>query len=415
MSFYHEVKRFAPSSLDDALNTFTGEDVLRALAKPSLDEWDYLALLSPAAAPHLEQMAQAANRLTVQHFGRTIQLFTPLYLSNYCSNHCVYCGFCAKNDIPRSRLDMDGVRAEAEAIAATGLRHLLILTGEHPAKAGVDYLEECTRVLGEYFPSVSIEVFPMDEADYRRLVAAGVDGMTVFQETYREELYLRLHPAGPKHDYRYRLDAPERACRAGMRQVNVGALLGLDDWRRDSFFTGVHVGWLLRRYPDVEQAVSLPRMRPHEGEFQPACIVSDREMVQIMLALRIYQPRAGITISTREAPDFRENILPLGVTRMSAGVSTAVGGHSDAHRDETTGQFEISDPRSVDEMCAVLRAHGYQPVFKDWEPLGGGRGYAGASQDGKAPTSAGPTQQVAQAPAEAGQAAYGASTDGGAP
>ena len=219
----------------------------------------------------------------------------------------------------------------------------------------------------KYFPSVSIEIYAMETDEYAALVKSGVDGLTIYQETYDETLYATLHPRGPKKDFRYRLDAPERGCQAGMRVVNVGALLGLGDWRRDAFITGMHGAYLQDRYPNVDISVSLPRMRPHAGEFQPQSIVSDRDMVQTMLAMRIFLPRLGITVSTRESAEFRENILPLGVTKMSAGVSTAVGGHS--QDGDKVGQFDISDERSVAEMCAALRERGYQPVFKDWEPI----------------------------------------------
>ena len=370
MSFYPLLQEYAALDLDGLLAAITEDDVRRALNRTTPTFDDFLALMSPAASSLLEEMAREANQLTAQHFGRTIGLFTPLYLSSFCTNHCVYCGFNCKNTIHRSMLTLEEVDAEGKAIAATGLKNLLILTGDAPAKAGVDYLEACTRVLGKHFPSVSIEVFALTEEEYARLVRAGVDGLTMFQETYDEELYPRLHPKGPKRDFRFRLDAPERGCRADMRVVNIGALLGLGDWRRDALMTGLHARYLMDKYPATDIAVSLPRMRPHAGEFQPATIVGDRDMVQFLMALRIFLPRVGITISTRESAEFRENLLPLGVTRMSAGVSTAVGGHSaEASEDGDVGQFEISDGRSVDEMCAALRAHGYQPVFKDWEPI----------------------------------------------
>jgi 2-iminoacetate synthase len=378
--FLPELERALTLPLARMLAETTDAAVARALDRPALGPEDFLALLSPAAGPRLEAMARRAHETTVRHFGRTISLFTPIYVSNHCTNHCVYCGFNTKNAIPRAKLSMDRLRAEAEAIAATGLRHLLVLTGEAPRLAGVDYLEDCLGVLAPLFPSVSIEVFPMGTADYARLVRAGVDGLTLFQETYDQELYEKLHPAGPKRDFHWRLDAPRRGAEAGMRTVGLGALLGLTDWRRDLFLAGLHAAWLMRVHPEVEVSLSLPRMRPHAGAYQPACVVSDREMVQALTAVRLFLPRAGITISTREAPAFRENILPLGVTRMSAGVSTAVGGHTGGDAD--TGQFEISDPRSVDEMCAVLRRHGYQPVFKDWHPL---------PRTAEAPAAAGPS------------------------
>lgn len=368
MSFLPQVLRLAREPLQQKFETVSGDDVCRVVEQEQIDATGFLTLLAPAAAAHLEAMARRAHTLTLRNFGRTISLFTPLYVSNHCSNHCRYCGFAAPNAIPRSRLTLDEVRAEGRVIAATGLKHLLLLTGEAPHKAGVDYLEECVRILRPLFPSISIEVFPMETADYKRLARAGVDGLTVFQETYDPDLYAELHPAGPKRNYAFRLDTPQRGAEAGLRVVNIGSLLGLTDWRREIYATGLHAAWLQKRYPGVDIAVSLPRMRPHAGAFEPPSLVSDRELVQAMTALRIFLPRLSITISTREAPAFRDNILPLGVTRMSAGVSTAVGGHA---KPGQAGQFEISDPRSVAEIGAMLQSRGYQPVFKDWEPIEG--------------------------------------------
>ena len=366
MSFLPIANSLIHAPLAERLHGMTASDARRAIGRERLSEDDFLALLSPAAAPYLESMATRARDLTRRHFGRTVSLFTPLYVSNHCANHCRYCGFAATNVIARSKLTLDEVRAEGEAIAATGLRQILLLTGEAPRTAGVDYLEACVHVLRPLFPSIAIEVFPMSTTDYARLICAGVDGLTVFQETYDPALYAMLHPAGPKRDFAFRLNTPQRGAEAGMRVVNIGALLGLADWRREIFATGLHAAWLQRPYPGVNVAVSLPRMRPHAGAFEPACIVSDRDLVQAMTALRLFVPRLSITISTREAPAFRDNILPLGVTRMSAGVSTAVGGHA---KPGQAGQFEISDDRGVDEVCHMLRAKGYQLVFKDWEPF----------------------------------------------
>ena len=368
MSFYSACVEYSSAPMAEQIASATEKDVRRALDASSPNTEDFMAMLSPAALPFLEEMAQKASQLTLQFFGKTILLFTPLYLSNFCTNRCIYCGFSSKNDIPRNQLEPAQLEEEAQAIAATGLKHLLILTGDARAKASPEYLDSCMKILSKYFPSISVEIYAMDEEEYSRLVKSGVDGITMFQETYNEELYPRLHPAGPKKDFRYRLDAPERSCKAGMRVVNIGALLGLDNWRKDAFLTGLHAFYLQAKYPEVEVAVSLPRMRSHVGDFKPASIVSDREMVQNMLALRIFLPRVGITVSTREAPEFRDNILPLGVTKMSAGVSTEVGGHSQCG--EKVPQFDISDGRSVEEMCRALTNHGYQPVFKDWEPLG---------------------------------------------
>ncbi|MBI5016146.1 MAG: 2-iminoacetate synthase ThiH [Deltaproteobacteria bacterium] len=367
MSFHALCREARERPFDEVFAGVTAETVRSVLAKDDRTPDDFLSLLAPAAEAVLEEMARKAHELTVRHFGRAIVFFTPLYLSNHCVNHCLYCGFSADTAVPRRQLTLDEVRAEAEAISSTGLKHLLILTGEARRVASVDYLEQCVTVLREYFSSVSIEVYPLESGEYARLVRAGVDGLTIYQETYDEEEYAHLHPRGPKRDFRFRLDAPERGCAAGMRAVNVGALLGLADWRREAFVTGLHAAYLQRRYPQTEVGISLPRMRPHAGGFQARHPVSDRHLVQILLALRLFLPHAGITISTREDASFRENLLPLGVTKMSAGVSTAVGGHSDGS--EQVGQFEISDHRSVAEMAEVLGRRGYQPVYKDWEPL----------------------------------------------
>lgn len=380
MSVYDPIVRVDDTHLTERLTTAAGDDVQRVLGRHTLTPDDFLCLLSPAAEPHLERMAARAHALTVAHFGRTMVLYTPLYLSNHCTNRCVYCGFNRDNRIPRRRLTLEAVDAEARSVAATGLKHVLALTGDAPAIAGVDYLEACCTALRRYFPAIGMEIYALSEADYARLIDAGVDSLTLYQETYNEPLYHRLHPGGPKGDYRFRLDAPERACRAGMRAVNVGALLGLDDWRRDAFLTGLHAHYLQDRYPHTEVSVSLPRMRPHVGGFQPQWIVEDRHIVQIMTALRLFLPRVGITISTRERARFRDHILPLGVTRMSAGSCTAVGGRTEG--EGATGQFEISDTRSVPEMAAMLRRAGWQPVFKDWQRIDDALGGAPPQAEG---------------------------------
>lgn len=339
-------------------------DVLAALAKPRLDAHDYLTLLSPKAQAHLEAMAQRANRETIRQFGRTMQLFTPLYIANYCVNRCVYCGFNHESAVARRKLTLAEIRAEGAAIAATGLRHVLVLTGESMAHSPLDYILEAVAALRGFFASVSIEIYPLTEADYARCRAADVDGMTLFQETYDPAAYARLHLAGPKRDYAFRLDAPERACRAGLRSVNIGALLGLFDWRKDAFCTGLHAAYLQRAYGAVEIAASVPRLRPSAGGFPPPAGVRDRDLVQYIAALRLFLPRCGITVSSRESAALRDRLARLGATKMSAGVTTAVGGHTRAADSE---QFAISDERSVAEMAAMLCREGYQPVFKDWQ------------------------------------------------
>ncbi|NLZ48778.1 MAG: 2-iminoacetate synthase ThiH [Clostridiales bacterium] len=367
MNFYNEYLKYKNFDFDAFFKMITDSDIEKILQKDKLTEWDYLALLSPTADKYIEEMAQKAHKLTVQHFGKTILLFTPLYLSNYCTNQCVYCGFNIKNKILRKQLSLKEVEMEAEAIAETGLRHILILTGDAREIASPKYIRDCVKILSKYFTSISIEVYAMDQEEYADLIEAGVDGLTIYQETYNEELYGKLHIKGPKKDYHYRLDAPERACKASMRTVNIGALLGLDEWRREAFFTGLHANYLQNKYTDTEISISLPRLRPHVGGFYLSHKVSDRDMVHMMVAFRLFMPRAGITISTRESAYFRDNILRLGVTKMSAGVSTAVGGHIQGG--ENTGQFDIADARTVEEMKEVISQLGYQPVFKDWQPI----------------------------------------------
>jgi 2-iminoacetate synthase len=367
MGMYQFIDNYRNFDFQQYLKETTSEEIDRILAKSRLGHMDFLKLLSPAAESRLENMAQAAKDITRRQFGRAIVLFTPMYISNYCVNQCAYCGYNATNAILRKHLSPEEVRIEAEKIAETGLRHILVLTGEAKNKATPDYLNQCCRVLSDYFSTIAIEIYPMTTREYEDIIASGVDSLTVYQETYNEVLYDKLHVKGPKKDYKFRLDTPERGAIAGMRAINIGALLGLDEWRREMFFTAVHADYLLNKYPEVEISVSLPRIRPHEGDYLPENIVSDKNMVQIMTALKLFLPRCGITISTRETESFRNNILPLGVTKMSAGVSTKVGGHTQEEKD--TGQFEISDERSVAQMAKDLSERGYQPVYQDWQHI----------------------------------------------
>ncbi|TCK98756.1 tyrosine lyase ThiH [Natranaerovirga hydrolytica] len=363
MSFYEVYNQYKNINVQDYFNQLTTEHINQIIHKDNISALEFLALLSPKAKDLLESMARKANQLTKQNFGKAIILYTPLYLGNYCVNQCAYCGFNVDNPIPRKRLTLEEVALEAKAIAKTDLRHILILTGESRKGTSVDYIEECVKVINKY-ATVSIEIYPLEQEEYERLIQAGVDGLTLYQEVYNEEIYDEIHIRGPKKDYLNRLNAPERACKAKMRTVNIGALLGLDQWEREAFFTGLHGKYLQDKYTDTEISISLPRMRPHEGSFTPKDNVEDKDFVQIMLALRLFLPRVGITISTREEPDFRENVLPLGVTKMSAGTTTAVGGRT---QDEETVQFDTSDKRSVEEIKKMLLSKGYQPVFKDWQ------------------------------------------------
>ncbi len=366
MSFYEKYLQYKDLS-PDVFEHITDADVLRVLNKDHLLEGDLLVLLSKPAEKFLEPMARRAQQLTFQHFGRVIFLYAPIYLANYCTNHCVYCGFGTHNRISRRRLSLEEVETEGRILASTGIKHTLILTGESREKSSVSYIKDCVEVLKKYFTSIAIEVYSLEEQEYEELVNAGVDGMTMYQEVYNEDTYATLHLKGPKSNYRYRLDTPERAAQAGMRSVNIGALLGLEEWRTEAFFTGLHARYLQDKFPETEIGFSMPRIRPHKGAFQPKFEVSDRNLVQFMLAMRLFMPRVSIAVSTRERAQFRDNLIGLGVTRMSAGSSTEVGGYGSAEK--TEGQFDISDERSVREIKEMIYNKGFQPVFKDWQAI----------------------------------------------
>lgn len=367
MSFYEIYQKYSNFDFAGFIKGITPERVAAAIEKPCPDQWDYLALLSPQAEPFLEEMAQKAHRLTLQHFGKVIFLYTPLYLSNYCVNQCSYCSFNVRNNIVRKTMTLEEAELEGKAVAETGLKHILLLTGESRQHAPLEYIRDCVKKLQRYFTSISIEIYPLETAEYAELVTAGVDGLTIYQEVYDERIYDQVHLKGPKKNYLYRLDAPERACRARIRAVNIGALLGLADWRTEAFFTGLHGNYLQNKYLDTEISVSFPRMRPHVGGVAPQFPVADRDLVQMILAMRLFMPRAGITVSTRERAELRDNLMRLGVTRMSAGSSTRVGGR--LHEDEGDGQFEISDTRDVAAMRQAIVKIGYQPVLKDWQAI----------------------------------------------
>ncbi|MBZ4688461.1 MAG: thiH [Clostridiales bacterium] len=364
MSFYDCYLEYNDLDFENFFAQVTEADILRILRKNKITEYEFLALLSPVAENLLEDMAQRARQLSLQHFGKAILLFTPMYIANHCVNKCSYCGFNVENDIARKKLSLEEIEREAAAIAETGLRHILVLTGESRKETPLSYIVNAIKILRKYFQSISIEIYPLTEEEYQEVIEAGVDGLTIYQEVYDEKIYDKVHLAGPKKNYKFRLDAPERACKAKMRNVNIGALLGLNEWRREAFFTGLHASYLQNKYPDVEISISLPRIRPHKGVFEDVYLVNDRSLVQIMLATRIFLPYVGITISTRESQRLRDNLIPLGVTKMSAGVSTEVGGHTSATKGDS--QFEIADKRNVAEMKEAILAKGYQPVFKNW-------------------------------------------------
>ena len=348
-------------------SVYTEDDVRRAIGSPPSVE-GFAALLSPAAEPLLEDIAVRARRLTREHFGNSVCMFTPLYVSNYCSNLCVYCGFNRDNRIERLALDMGQVATELDAIRETGLEEVLILTGESRSRSDVGYIRECVRLAAERFAVVGIEVYPMNSDDYALIQEAGADYVTVFQETYDPIRYSQLHLAGPKSVFRYRLEAQERALMGGMRGVAFGALLGLGDFRSDAFCCGLHASLVQRRYPAAEISMSLPRLRPAANMLLQTSGVTEAQLLQVSLTYRLFLPYAGQTISTRERPGFRDGIVGLSATKISAGVSVGIGEHSSSGHGE--GQFVISDPRGVDEVASALVGHGLQPVMADYVRTG---------------------------------------------
>jgi 2-iminoacetate synthase len=313
----------------------------------------------------LEDLAQASHQLTVQRFGRVIQLFAPIYVSNDCVNDCVYCGFNRHNRIRRATLTMEEVLEEGKALNRSGFRHVLLLTGESPHSVSPDDLGRVAEELRPLFASISIEVYPMDTLSYSGLIEKGVDGLTIYQETYHRGCYATIHPTGPKRDYDWRLATPDRGGQAGFRRLNIGALLGLADWRVEGAFVGMHAAYLMRRYWQSHVAVSFPRLRPAAGGYVPKFPVSDMAMVQLMCALRIFLPDAGLVLSTREPARLRDNLIPLGVTHMSAGSKTAPGGYTSTR--DADGQFEVNDNRSTREVAEKIEDLGYEPVWKDWD------------------------------------------------
>ncbi|MBQ2275662.1 MAG: 2-iminoacetate synthase ThiH [Lachnospiraceae bacterium] len=346
-------------------NAYTKADVKRALQKETIDVEAFKALLSPAATPFLEEMAQRATLETRKHFGNSVSLFTPLYIANYCENNCVYCGFNCKNKINRGKLSLEEIEQELKNIASTGLQDILLLTGESRHMSDVSYIGEAVKLASKYFSLVGIEIYPLNSDEYAYLHECGADYVCVYQETYDTDKYETMHLSGPKRCYPYRFHAQERALMGNMRGVAFGALLGLGDFRKDAFATGLHAMLVQKKYPHAEISFSPPRLRPfiNHAEENPKD-VHETQLLQVMLSYRLFMPYAGITISTRERAGFRDNVIGMCATKISAGVKVSVGGHnSEAKGDE---QFEISDPRTVSEVHQSILDHGLQPVYVDY-------------------------------------------------
>ncbi len=345
---------------------YTASDVLRAIESDSCSLEDFKALLSPAAEPFLEQIARKARLETRKHFGNSAYFFTPIYISNYCENYCIYCGFNCHNKIKRAKLSMEEIHEEMKAIADTGLEEILILTGESRKASDVKYIGEACKIAKKYFKNIGIEVYPMNSDEYRYLRECGADYVTVFQETYNSDKYETLHLAGHKRIFPYRFNAQERALMGGMRGVAFAALLGLDDFRKDALGTGMHAYLIQRKYPWAEISISCPRLRPiiNNASINPKD-VHEKQLLQIMCAYRLFLPFAGMTISTRERAEFRDNVVGLAATKISAGVSTGIGSHSESE-DKGDAQFEIADTRGLEEIYNSLKKRGIQPVMNDY-------------------------------------------------
>ena len=368
--------------------------VQESLAKDKKSLADFAQLISPTAGQRLEQLGRRSQQLTQQRFGKVIRLFAPLYLSNECINNCNYCGFSRDNAILRVTLSVDEVRREARALAAQGFRNILLVAGEHPKFVSNGYMAECVAALHEEIPSVSLEVGPMEADEYRPLVAAGADGLVVYQETYDRAIYDKMHTAGPKKNFDWRLETPERAYTAGFRRLGIGALFGLADWRLEALSVAAHADFLLRNCWKAQITISLPRLRPCAGEFEPLTRLTDRELVQLVCAFRLVFPDVGLVLSTREPAKLRDGLFPLGITLISAGSHTEPGGYTGAGKENihqtvrgriveagssewaiptngnatnATGQFNIADNRAPAEVANLIRSLGYEPVWKDWD------------------------------------------------
>ena len=370
------------------------EDILFP-AQPSATLRKFAALLEPKTGAQIEAMAQESALLTRRNFGKAMRLFAPLYLSNECINSCAYCGFSRENAILRVTLEIQSVVKEARHLAAEGFRNILLVAGEHPKFVSNGYLEACIRALAPEIPSIALEVAPMETAGYIPLVRAGAEGLIVYQETYDRATYAELHAAGPKRDFDWRLACPQRAYAAGFRRIGIGALFGLGEWRREALALAAHLDHLLRRCWKAQFTVSLPRLRPCAGDFQPRHSLADRDFVQLVCALRICFPHVGIVLSTREPAPLRDALLPLGITMMSAGSHTEPGGYTGEGKDDlhltirgrrqeiassataprdgcnhdqtAASQFEIADTRSAGEIADLLRSRGFEAVWKDWD------------------------------------------------
>ena len=365
MSFSDVLKNYNWDSVKKSIYSKSGNDVERALAKDYPDAEDFKALVSPAAAHFLEQMAMKSHHLTQKRFGKTIQLYIPLYLSNECMNQCVYCGFNSENKINRITLNDNQILSEVEAIKSFGYEHILLVTGDYPEKVNPGYFKNAIRLIKPYFSQISLEVQPLEQHEYEELISLGLHTVYVYQETYNRQRYPLYHPKGKKADFLFRLETPDRLGRAGIHKTGLGSLLGLEDWRTDSFFTALHLRYLEQTYWKTKYSISFPRLRPHMGQFNPQSPISERELVQLITAFRLYDEDVELSVSTRESRTFRDNSIRLGITCMSAGSRTNPGGY--ANCENALEQFEVHDNRPPQEVARIIRENGYEAVWKDWD------------------------------------------------
>jgi 2-iminoacetate synthase len=368
MTFYDIKQQYDTFDFENYTASVLDEMVESSMQKEILNDMDFLNLLSPKALNHIEEMAQKAHQISVKHFGKGIILYAPLYVSNFCINNCIYCGFSTKNKIKRKVLSFEEIEANCKIVSGYGIHHILLVTGESNVKTPLSYLKKCVEILKNYFDVVDIEIYPLNESGYKELADAGADGLTIYQETYNEELYKLLHTKGAKSDYKYRLETCKRAGIANFRNLNIGVLLGLNDFVSEIFFSGIHAKYLQRNFPSAEVGVSFPRLRPATGMYKPKTTISDKNLIQAICAVRLFINRINITVSTRESKELRNNLILLGITKMSAGSSTEVGGY-DEKRKCSDGQFKINDTATVDEVKKMIYRKGYQPLMKDWAML----------------------------------------------
>ena len=368
MAFSEELKKYDWQQTTDAILSKTIADVDRALRKQRLTDDDFMALVSPAAAARLEEMAALSRMYTRQRFGNTIAMYIPMYITNSCTNSCVYCGFNRHNHFDRVVLTPSQIEEECKAIRSMApFENLLLVTGENPKVAGTDYLEEALRTCRPYFNNLTIEVMPLKTEDYKRLTLSGLNGVVCFQETYNRAKYKTYHPAGMKSNFEWRLDGFDRMGQAGLHKIGMGVLIGLEDWRTDVTMMARHLSYLRRTYWRTRFSVNFPRMRPAAGGFQPNIVMTDRELAQLTFAFRIFDHDVDLSFSTRERPDFRDNMLSLGATSMSAGSKTDPGGYR--VYPQSLEQFAVSDSRTPAEVAEAIRARGYEPVWTDWDKI----------------------------------------------